>query len=76
MTDEINYLTQLTQSYRTRCHQYAFLFIFASGFNIAVLGTLADQVVVVYQVDCSSGHRSLIGLRFVGCLASGMEMHE
>lgn len=42
-----------------------------------VLGTLAAQVVVVYQVDCSSGHRSLIGLRFVGCPASsGMEMHE
>lgn len=77
MTDEINYLTQLTQShYPTKCHQYAFLLILQVVSTWSCSWDLAAQVVVVYQVDSGSGHRSLIGLSFVGCPASsGMEVH-
>lgn len=60
-----------------QCHQYAFLLILQVVSTWSCSWDLATQVVVVYQVDCSSGHRRLIGLSFVGCPASsGMEMHE
>lgn len=60
-----------------QCHQYAFLLIFQVVSTWSCSWDLDAQVVVVYQVDYSSGHRSLIGLSFVGCPASsGMEMHE
>lgn len=78
MTDEINYLTTHPVILIHKVSPTCFPLYFASGFNMELfLGALAAQVVVVYQVDCSSGQRSLIGLRFVGCPASsGMEMHE
>lgn len=51
MTDEINYLTQVTQScYPTKCHQYAFLFILQVASTWSCSWDLAAQVVVVYQV--------------------------
>lgn len=51
---------------------------FGSGFNMLLFpGTLAAQVLVVYQGDCSSGQLHLIGLRFVGCpVSSAVEMRE
>lgn len=74
MTDEIDYLAEfyVTHLYQpTSCHQHAFLFILEVVFNIWLfLGTLAAQVLVVLQGDCSSGPFSLIGFRFVGCPAS------